>query len=89
MGADLVVLAVPGLLVEQITRGLGDLSGKIIIDPTNALVESDRGLAMGVATSNAELIQAVAPGAHVVKAFSKYRTSLTSAINGQLHQTLS
>ncbi|MBT8100502.1 MAG: NAD(P)-binding domain-containing protein, partial [Gammaproteobacteria bacterium] len=35
--ADIVVLAVPGLLVEEITRGLGNLSGKIIIDPTNPL----------------------------------------------------
>ena len=27
--ADAVVLAVPGLMVEEITRSLGDLSGKI------------------------------------------------------------
>ncbi|MBT8099836.1 MAG: NAD(P)-binding domain-containing protein, partial [Gammaproteobacteria bacterium] len=35
--ADFVVLAVPGLLVGEITRGLGNLDGKIIIDPTNPL----------------------------------------------------
>ena len=33
--ADIVVLAVPGMLVEDITLGLGNLAGKIIIDPTN------------------------------------------------------
>ena len=69
--ADIVVLAVPGLLVEEITRGLGDLSGKIIIDPTNALVgDWDTGLEMGVATSNGQIIQDAAPEAYVVKAFS-------------------
>lgn len=70
-GADIVVLAVPGLLVDQVTRSLGDLSGKIIIDPTNALRRGDDGqLEMGVDTSNAEIIQAAAPEAHVVKAFN-------------------
>jgi predicted dinucleotide-binding enzyme len=70
-GADIVVLAVPGMMVEQITKGLGDLSGKIIIDPTNPLQRGEDGLfEMGVATSNAELIQAAAPDAHVVKAFN-------------------
>ncbi len=68
--ADMVVLAVPGLLVEQITRSLGDLSGKIIIDPTNPLKGSDRGLIHAVATSNAEIIQTAAPDAFVVKAFN-------------------
>ena len=33
-GADIVVLAVPGNLAVQITQSLGDLSGKIILDPT-------------------------------------------------------
>lgn len=70
-GADIVVLAVPGMLVERITKGLGDLSGKIIIDPTNALRRGADGLfEMGVESSNAEIIQAAAPDAHVVKAFN-------------------
>lgn len=69
--ASIVVLAVPGLLVEDITRGLGDLSGKIIIDPTNALTgDWDTGLSIGVSTSNARIIQDAAPEALVVKAFS-------------------
>lgn len=69
--ADIVVLAVPGEVVAAVTEGLGDLTGKIIIDPTNALTRGEDGLfEMGVATSNAELIQGVAPGAYVVKAFN-------------------
>lgn len=69
--AGIIVLAVPGLLVEEITRSLGDLSGKIIIDPTNALQRgADGQLEMAVETSNAEIIQAAAPGAQVVKAFN-------------------
>ncbi|MGI9222004.1 MAG: NADPH-dependent F420 reductase, partial [Woeseiaceae bacterium] len=68
--ADIVVLAVPGMLVEEITLGLGNLAGKVIIDPTNPLLEGGDGLIHGVATSNAEIIQAAAPGAFVVKAFN-------------------
>ncbi len=68
--ADVVVLAVPGLAVADIVGGLGDLSGKIIIDPTNPLVREGDLLGHGVDTSNAEIIQAAAPDAHVVKAFN-------------------
>ncbi|MEM7503508.1 MAG: NAD(P)-binding domain-containing protein [Pseudomonadota bacterium] len=69
--AGIVVLAVPGELVEEITLGLGDLSGKIIIDPTNALIgDWETELSMGVSTSNGRIIQDAAPNAFVVKAFS-------------------
>jgi len=67
---DIVVLAVPGMLVEEITRGLGDLSGKIIIDPTNPLKRNMLRLEHAVATSNAQIIQEAAPDAYVVKAFN-------------------
>jgi len=70
IGADIVVLAVPGMLVEEITLSLGDLSDKIIIDPTNPLERSLLTFRHGVETSNAEIIQAAAPDADVVKAFN-------------------
>ena len=70
IGADIVVLAVPGLLVAEITLSLGDLAGKIIIDPTNPLERSMLTLEHAVDTSNAEIIQAAAPDAEVVKAFN-------------------
>jgi 8-hydroxy-5-deazaflavin:NADPH oxidoreductase len=71
-GADIVVLAVPGNLAVQITQSLGDLSGKIILDPTNVVNRTADGYANhGVpGGSNAELIQAAAPNAKVVKAFN-------------------
>ena len=76
--ASIVVMAVPGMLVEEITRNLGDLSGKIIIDPTNPLEGEMPRLTHGAETSNAQIIQAAAPDAFVVKAFNSlnYRTMI-------------
>lgn len=72
VNADIVVLAVPGTAAVNIVRGLGDLSDKIILDPTN-VISRDRGFPMhGIEGdgSNAELIQAAQPDAFVVKAFN-------------------
>ena len=83
--ADIVVIAVPGEVAEQVVASLGDLSGKIIIDPTNRVGPGDDGFMMHtVATSNAELIQALAPDAYVVKAFNtlNYRTMIDPESSG-------
>lgn len=69
--ADIVVLAVPADIAEQLTRQLGDLSGRVVIDPTNPRRIAEDGLRdFPFHDSNAERIQAIAPDAFVVKAFS-------------------
>lgn len=71
IGADIVVLAVPWNSVESVVEGLGDLSGKIVIDPTNPRIRAADGLYDSpLATSNAAMVQAWAPEAHVVKALN-------------------
>ncbi|MDJ0712264.1 MAG: NAD(P)-binding domain-containing protein [Woeseiaceae bacterium] len=70
--ADVVVLAVPGMVTESVVKGLGDLSGKIIMDATNPLiVEGDPPVfSYGVETSLGEIVQEAHPEAFVVKVFN-------------------
>jgi 8-hydroxy-5-deazaflavin:NADPH oxidoreductase len=69
--ADIIVLAVPWDVALPVTRSLGNLSGRVIIDPTNPRRIAADGLRdYAFDGSNAERIQAVAPGAQVVKALS-------------------
>ncbi len=70
--ADVVVLAVPGMATETVVKGLGDLSGKIIIDATNPLVFEGNPpvVTYGTDRSLGEIVQDAHPEAHVVKAFN-------------------
>jgi 8-hydroxy-5-deazaflavin:NADPH oxidoreductase len=69
--ADIVVLAVPWSAAEDVVRGLGDLRGKILVDPTNPRMTAGDGFAdYPIEGSNAERIARLAPGAQVVKAFN-------------------
>lgn len=69
--ADLVVMATKWADAEVALKSLGDLSGKIILDPNNAVrVGADGIRYLGVETSTAQMIQGWAPNAMVVKAFN-------------------
>ncbi len=69
--ADIILLAVPWRATEEVVKNLGDLDGKIIMDAVNPLQRADDGLLeMAVDTSAAQMVQAWAPGARVVKTFN-------------------
>lgn len=69
--ADIVVLALPFEAALQLVPQMGDLGGKILIDPMNALrFDRDRARVDTYDELLAEQIQALAPGAHVVKALN-------------------
>lgn len=69
-GAELVVLAVPYLAIDDTLRELGDaIEGKPLVDVTNALTKDMR-LAVGCSISAAEELQQKAPRAMVVKCFN-------------------
>jgi predicted dinucleotide-binding enzyme len=83
--AEIVVIAVPWDAVETVVRSLGNLSGKIVLDPTNPRIIGDDGLRnWAVDSSNAEIIQGLAPGARVVKALNtmNWRTMVDPAATG-------
>jgi hypothetical protein len=69
--ADIVIIAVKWAQTEVAVKSLGDLSGKIILDPTNAVRLDEAGMRHhDVMTSTAQMIQSWAPKAMVVKAFN-------------------
>lgn len=67
--AEIIVLATPyGAVVDL--AGKVDFEGKLVIDLTNPVTEDFQGLQLGHATSAAEEIAALLPGARVVKALN-------------------
>ena len=68
--AEVVIVAVPfGAIVDVVRTVGGEVTGKVVIDATNAL-NPDMTLAVGLTTSGAEELQKKLPGARVVKAFN-------------------
>lgn len=71
-GAEVVVFAMPWGAVDDVIAGAGDLTGKIVIDCTNAVVRGKSGmtLAYGHTNSSSEELQRKIPGAKVFKSFN-------------------
>ena len=67
---DAIVLATPYAEAVTALRGVGDLTGKTVIDITNPLTPDYTGLTLGHNTSAAEEIAKAVPGAEVVKGFN-------------------
>ena len=75
--AELIMLAVPWHVTEQVIKNLGNLDGKIIMDATNALdFAADGMLEASVDSSGGELVQSWAPGASVVKTFNNVNDNI-------------
>jgi predicted dinucleotide-binding enzyme len=68
--SDVLLLAMPWPATKDVVAGLGDLSGKILIDATNPLLPDLSGMVLGTTTSGAEQVAGWARGAKVVKAFN-------------------
>jgi NADPH-dependent F420 reductase len=68
--AEVVVLATPWDATHAAVKAAGDLRGKIVVDCTNPLSGTSRGLGAGQPSSAGELVAQWAPGASVVKAFN-------------------
>lgn len=69
--ADIVLTLVPWPAMETVAQNLGDLDGKIVIDPSMPFEQGEDGYPQHMLeTSSAEMIQDWNPGARVVKAFA-------------------
>ncbi|MDO8285671.1 MAG: NAD(P)-binding domain-containing protein [Rhodoferax sp.] len=87
--ADAIVLATGYGDAVTALQGLGDLSGKVVIDITNPLTADYMGLTLGHSTSAAEEIAKALPGAEVVKAFNTvFAQVLTDGANFGNGQTV-
>lgn len=84
--AEIILLAIPYNAAEQAIKDCGDLRGKILIEATNPLGMTEKGLALttGFATSGAEQIAALAPEARLVKCFNQTGFGNMAVPNGSV-----
>lgn len=83
--ADLILLAVPYSAVKEVLSEIAPvLSGKTVIDATNALNSDYTDLMIGFTSSAAEEIQKLVSEAHVVKAFNTVFASVYSSQNPEI-----
>lgn len=82
--SEVVVLAVPYAAVQDVAADIRAIRGKPVIDCTNpiAMGPTGMGLAVGHSTSGAEQLQALVPGAHVVKTLNQVGAEVMADTGG-------
>jgi 8-hydroxy-5-deazaflavin:NADPH oxidoreductase len=68
--SDVLLLATPWVAAESAIASAGDVTGKVLMDATNPLLSDLSGLSVGTDRSAGEIVQQLATGAKVVKAFN-------------------
>jgi predicted dinucleotide-binding enzyme len=70
--ADVLTLAMPYGAMDDVLKAVGPLTGKVVIDCTNAVERGAQGISLkyGHTTSAAEELQKKVPGAKVFKSFN-------------------
>jgi predicted dinucleotide-binding enzyme len=76
--AEVIALATPWPVTQEVLKGLGDLNGKILIDATNPLTRNFE-LEYGATASGGEKVAEWARGAQVVKAFNTVGFNIMAA----------
>lgn len=82
--ADVIVLALPWRVAEHAVAGLGNLTGKIVIDAMNPLTMTPDGLGLdrGYSTSGGETVAHWLPGSHVVKTLNQVGAEIMADTSG-------
>ena len=81
--SDILLLATPWPVTQQMLVSAGDLTGKILIDATNPLLPDLSGIELGTTTSGGERVADWARGSKVVKAFNSVGVTIMAAPNLQ------
>jgi hypothetical protein len=77
-GADVVVLAVPFVAIDEAISQAGDMTGRILWSCVNALKPDMSGLAVGFDTSAGEQVARLSPGARVVAAVPPFAEAIAA-----------
>ena len=85
---EILLLATPWPVTKDILSKAGDLTGKILIDATNAFLPQLTGLEVGTTNSGGEMVSQWAAGAKVVKAFNTIGNNIMADPNINGHAAL-
>ncbi|GAB3168234.1 NADPH-dependent F420 reductase [Telluribacter humicola] len=77
-GADVLFLSVPWNKLAEVAGTLPSLAGRVVIDPTNAILPGFKPADLGGKTSS-EVVAELLPGAKLVKAFNTLPVAILQA----------